>query len=332
MLILGNISIAGVNYLHYGVFIRNDIREGSFPEAYAALTRIKSDSTIRYVPVNKEARTKAYAVSPTFAELREYIDGSQRNVVYVPGTDSTEIIGGFMIWVLKRGAAQCGHYTNLEESQRFFRQIADEINLAFEQGKLEERTNFSFSGFSLEKEHLEPVLKMFMHTTVYTTGFREYSPYPVFHQADTEGILHFQNIANETAIFHPRMYDDYKIPDKLKFVLLIAVSAVYEWINPVTAIISVLLFIVISILLVFNKVNRKLFELWFVSLVFLLLAVIRMFLISYMEAMQWPGALIPQYLSVAYPFMLIFEVVILYSMLMLFKSDNRRYELISKAA
>lgn len=324
LLVLGNTAIASVNYYHYGCFIRNDIREGSFPQAYGALTKIKSNILIDRVPVPKEARMKAYAVSPAFSELREFLDGEKRLELNVPGSDNSDILGGFLIWGIKRAVTESGHGGSLVETQHFYQRIADEINLAFDQGKLEKKNNLSFSGFSFDFKQVRPVFKVFTRAVALTVGFEEYSPYPVFFKADMQGIKRFEYITNESALFGPAIPDDYQIPSKIKFMILNFIAQIFHWINPVVAAIALLSFLFITVYLFIDKNRYIILDTWLISLFFLLPTVIRIGLMSYMEALQWPGALAPRYVALAYPYMLIFEFLVLYQLFGFIKSNIRR--------
>ena len=75
MLGISTLLLATMNWHKYGVFTSLEIHSSEFESAYSGLLRIKTKKFIRYYPVLKEARDKAYEVSPAFAELKPFLEG-----------------------------------------------------------------------------------------------------------------------------------------------------------------------------------------------------------------------------------------------------------------
>ena len=70
------LGVCGLNLFHYGVFVTVEFKHQAFLAAYGSLSRIEPEKRHRYVPVPREAREQAYAVSPTFRELRPLLKGA----------------------------------------------------------------------------------------------------------------------------------------------------------------------------------------------------------------------------------------------------------------
>jgi hypothetical protein len=142
---LAGVLIAG-DGLRYGVWSTNDV---NMPKrAYAALQSIAVDHPKRFIPIPKEARLQAYAVSPAFAELQPIIDGLPEHW----GITAGRVIGmggdigaGWMHWVLRDAAERTGHYRDAAAAQDFYRRIANEITAALDDGRLQRRP--AFGGF-----------------------------------------------------------------------------------------------------------------------------------------------------------------------------------------
>jgi hypothetical protein len=138
------LGIMSANYARWGVFGINDLQSPGFSAAYRALASIKPEKPLRHVVVTREARERAYAVSPSFRELRPFLEGdlgagwaANGNGVYnlPPG----EIASGWFIYALRDAAALAGHYTSAQDSESFYRRIAQEIDAAAAEGRLETR-------------------------------------------------------------------------------------------------------------------------------------------------------------------------------------------------
>jgi hypothetical protein len=122
------------NWIAYGVFRNNDFRSADFQGAYGALSRIGHDRWERKVLFPKDARERAYSVSPAARELQPYFEGkvgeNWRNLSCEQSglTGCTEILSGWLMWALRQSVTEAGHYRSATEAQAFYRRLADEIN------------------------------------------------------------------------------------------------------------------------------------------------------------------------------------------------------------
>lgn len=138
------IVVGGVrfeNWRHYGIFETTEFHASSFLNAYGAIARIKHDSDQRYVVFPEDARKRAYSVSEAARELEPYLEGE-------PGTswkrtgraqipDASEIAAGWFMWAFRDAVSLSGHYTSGEEAMKFYDRLADEINTACDDKKIE---------------------------------------------------------------------------------------------------------------------------------------------------------------------------------------------------
>ena len=143
-------SVNAVNQFRYGIFRNNDFRSGPFADAYASLARIGHDGFKRFVTFPREARARAYAVSPAARELATYLDGSQgiewtkASQQYPapwgcnesPGSCNDEILSAWFVWALRDAVAAAGHYRSANEADAYYRQLAMEIDAACDSGAI----------------------------------------------------------------------------------------------------------------------------------------------------------------------------------------------------
>jgi hypothetical protein len=130
------VAMAAANERTYGVFLLDDASYGSFVKAYGAMTRVVPEHWVANVPVPRDVRLKEYAVSPAFAELEPLLEGDVGAAWMVEG-NASDVTGGWFIWAVREAAAKTGHYATAPEAQRYFQQVANEINAACNSGKLE---------------------------------------------------------------------------------------------------------------------------------------------------------------------------------------------------
>jgi hypothetical protein len=143
-LVLGVVlgTVSAINWRHYGVFITNEFKTGPFQHAYGALARIQQDQWRRFVVFPKDARERAYQVSPAARELAAVLDGpigdGWRNVgcSALQLADCPEILSGWFMWALRDAAAQAGHYGSGAEAMRFYRRVAREVDAACDAGRI----------------------------------------------------------------------------------------------------------------------------------------------------------------------------------------------------
>lgn len=135
-------AVAANNQRVYGVFQTVDTMSGGFVNAYGALARIEPRRWVPDVPVPKEVRLRAYAVSPTFALLEPSLEGTVgANWARISG--SPEIKGGWFQWALRESTLHMGYnltggyYISAGQTEAFYQQVADELNAACADGRLD---------------------------------------------------------------------------------------------------------------------------------------------------------------------------------------------------
>jgi hypothetical protein len=137
--------ICTLNYRHYGWFGTVEFRAPQFLAAYGALQRVQSNKQIPFVPVTREAREKCYRVSPTFAELRPFLEGVvgewATNASWMTGRPPSEreMAGGWFMWALRGAVAAAGYHRDAATALAFYDRMAAEINQACDEKELRAR-------------------------------------------------------------------------------------------------------------------------------------------------------------------------------------------------
>lgn len=130
-----------INQRYYGAATVIELKSRPFEQVYGALTRVGPENYIKWVPVPEPSRELAYEVSPAFAELRVYLDGAETEDPVPAAEDFTlsrfgDMTGTWFVWALRDAAASAGHHTSLAEAQRYYEQIATEVNTACVDGRI----------------------------------------------------------------------------------------------------------------------------------------------------------------------------------------------------
>lgn len=128
------VSVNTANYVHYGVFRNNDFRSSDFQAGYGALARIRQDKWRNYVVFPRDARERAYAMSPAAAELRPFLEGHDGEIWravacgQAPSKDCPEILAGWFVWALRDMVASAGYYKNARAARGYYTRLAGEID------------------------------------------------------------------------------------------------------------------------------------------------------------------------------------------------------------
>lgn len=145
VILLVSLGVKTVNYARFRAFSADAMFTSDFKRACKALLRIKPAVPIRFVPVPREVRLRAYQVSPAFRQLESYFEGETglrwasygMDVgVQVPG----EISAGHFWWAFNQATYEAGYNKSARQANRFYRRMADEIDAACADGRLQCRT------------------------------------------------------------------------------------------------------------------------------------------------------------------------------------------------
>lgn len=135
--------VCALNARAYGWFGTVEFRAATFKDAYGALLRVQSAERIPFVPVTRSARERIYAVSPAFAELRPYLEGTIGRdwaTISSPLThrppEALEIGGGWFMWALRQSVEAAGHGRTADDALNFYARLAREVNEACARGRL----------------------------------------------------------------------------------------------------------------------------------------------------------------------------------------------------
>lgn len=136
-------GVKAINNAHYGVFLLNDKYEGEFARATADLMRIDVGYDDERVWVSNKALNEALKTSPTLRsmkkEVRKYWKICQEistgfNVLD-PAVEP-QVVGDHSYWALRSAYFEHGGYTNAQETERFWGEVANELEQGFEAGTL----------------------------------------------------------------------------------------------------------------------------------------------------------------------------------------------------
>jgi len=137
---LPSFLIALENKNEYGVFLTEDYNSGGFAKACGALSRpYSSREDVAHYPIPEDVRIKLYEVSPSFSELKPYLEGDGSATRWKAFGDGTDYHNGWVTYALRTAALSAGYYKDAATTEAFWNRVADEVNSACDNGSIDAR-------------------------------------------------------------------------------------------------------------------------------------------------------------------------------------------------
>ncbi len=138
------VTVCALNKKYYDWFGTCEFHAKEFRDAYGAMLRVRVGPELPLVPVTREAREAMAQASPQFALLQQQFEagglaqgwaGASEFFTKLP-PEQGQIGGGWFMWALREAVTKAGHGGDAKQAMSFYRQMADEINRACDEGRL----------------------------------------------------------------------------------------------------------------------------------------------------------------------------------------------------
>ena len=288
--------IATLNYKYYQRFVINDFTSKDFKDAYGALTRIKQDDYINRVPLNKKNRLKLYELSPTFNELKSYLENDGLKYTNEHQNEYNE---GFLYWAVREGAYKLGYYQNAQKAKDFYKRLANEINDLCDNNKL--------SCYSKRSSLTAPFIKEEY------SEFAKYVPKTFITQLNYSNVyVKIPNKNKTNRLFNEITLnkDNYTNKDlkSVRLKVMNLILRIYQNINIYLMIISIVLYTILIVK--FFKTNFKNYKEIIVLSALFCLYIVRILAVAFVAATEYKSAINKcQYLSCCYVIQSLFTIL-----------------------
>lgn len=174
------LAVALVNLSRYGTFAVTDVRSGQFARAFGSLMRVEDPAARPFVAVSRATRERLYAVSPSFAELRRWLEGPSSRIWIVATRDALggeqqgEIGTGWFFWAFRTAVDAAGYYRDPAAAAGFYRRVADEIGAACDAGRLACTAPRASVVPPWRREYLPRIVRSLGRGTVALTSFARF--------------------------------------------------------------------------------------------------------------------------------------------------------------
>ncbi len=130
--------LCAINWLAYGLYVKNDFNQTNFARVCKLLMTIEPEEELPFVYISHDTLDRAYEASPTFTQMQDAMERRYQNPT-APGLNNGEFSKAMFVWNLRWAANEAGLYADPQTMDSFFGQVADELQTAFDNGTFEPR-------------------------------------------------------------------------------------------------------------------------------------------------------------------------------------------------
>ena len=199
---IGISAVSFTNKLHYGVYLIGETRSPDFLNAYGALLRVKHSEPLPFVLLPRETRNQIYQTSPSFRTLQEAFESpgfwwaSNLGVEKRVGKPD-EIPAGWLMWALRAAAANAGYHRSATTAASFYRQLANEINDACEEQRLNCLPRRATLLPPWRPEYLDPLTSAVGRSLVAIVTLQGFRAATTPSEGSAESLLFFRQLTRE---------------------------------------------------------------------------------------------------------------------------------------
>ncbi|WP_155829417.1 hypothetical protein [Butyrivibrio sp. XPD2002] len=146
-MLFANHVVTGMNEKYYNVSLSNERTKGEFPRLCGLLYRIDVDDADidPDVWIARSALEQAVSVSDKMASLDTLFDKCESAGSDAPHNGWPK--GDISTWAIRSAADEAGYYESANKVQQFYKEAADEIQKAFDDGRLKEKKGITLSKY-----------------------------------------------------------------------------------------------------------------------------------------------------------------------------------------
>ena len=299
------LPICYMNYSRYGVFTLDEYNSGFYADAYGAISRLHGEEGNTQVVIPYSEREKLYEHSPAFAELKPYLDGGDPR--FEPWKiASDDYRTGYFSFNLRDAIAARGYYKDSQTTNRYLKQLADEVNMYCDTIAENAYSKRSTIVSRFYPEHIPDILKATFRGLGLTLGYTNVNCIPIQCEEDDKYLKVFEDFTNSTIAGNRYMetgeiIENYHLTGFARWMqrFMRVTIILYSIITPVMFVCAVAYLLFQSVML-FKKYTDEMFIKWLSGCSLLALFMLRCFMIGYVDATSYSAIDNPSYQSGSY--------------------------------
>ena len=174
------------------------------------MTHVKTENTIDKVGLSRETLKELYEVSPTLASVEEELEEAMdKNGLYDTHPEDGEVEDGWVGWALLEAFNNADVYESCESANEFYKNVYDELEEAFSDGRLEKIETSTVKSYYLDtKEHRKQLFQRSCDAIQYMTTFADVKAEVKMDDDSGIGARDFEQLTREKAVYE-KLRDDY---------------------------------------------------------------------------------------------------------------------------
>ena len=148
-----------INSYYFGIDEINTRTGGEIGEFWNILLKIDDNNKNTIVWVPPSTIEKAWAASPTLQSKPELLDNWLRSDWAKGNMTKNQLSGDYVAWSLRDSLSNVGMFNNEKQANDFFKQVNDELYIAFDNGKLN-KSDKIFITSSANGKTLDEIIKL----------------------------------------------------------------------------------------------------------------------------------------------------------------------------
>ena len=134
-----NLNIVSmINYKNYKIYTYNEIQDSEFKKTFRKVLQIKDDEKKDKVSIPRTTFFKLVDNVPSFNITKREINQYYKVLI----DDTGEIYNGNIVWYFRQFIFKKNNFKDGEEAEKYFKKMGEEIDQAFEEGRLEKEYAF----------------------------------------------------------------------------------------------------------------------------------------------------------------------------------------------
>lgn len=129
-------AYSAMNYRYYGLFTVSDFSAGSFSAAVGAMNRVQAQEWKPLVSVPQQVRSQLYQQVPQLQPLEYWLEEDEDLQNSYRNPKLGDYQAGSFYWALRKAAWKEGVYDSAPKAQAYWQQVADAINALCDSGQL----------------------------------------------------------------------------------------------------------------------------------------------------------------------------------------------------
>lgn len=299
------LSYCAMNQKYYGRFIISDFTSTEFEDAVGAMLRCDVNEPQEKVLVDYETRMKIGKAVPLMATLQAELETEPYYKGYGDAAKK-EFNSGGLCWAIRKAAYNAGLASDAQSASEFYRTLADDINRACDEGKIEcKNARMSTTLMPFAWKFVAPTIAETGNSLRLLFGFEQTSSLAARSYATPEQIIDYVALTYTRPIVDADpatggvLYKLYAVNAEKTFSAITDVYRVFIYVGTALGLLTLVLWL--------RKAQTAMCGVMLLGVA--LSVLLRVGLVSYIEAVSFKVGTYLLYLSSACPLLLLFAAL-----------------------